>query len=230
MSFSVSYSNGAEQRPYEDWVKNQRKCNHAGFRYIYQCGYNIHDFVFVPASNRLYVYIDAGYSNVLSTMFVSVDAVAKRIYVQAATSTAENYWPQENGAGCMHGEGGPVFTDQALAYYKDNNVVDAFDAVTNMFFGKDWEFAPLPKCDELRVPSEMLDHVDMDKWFGYADYTYPRPTGTVAYYNPEPDEAATRIQSAFRGWIERIKYRYSPHNRLGRHLILCEAGFAVEKE
>lgn len=32
-------------------------------------------------------------------------------------------------------------------------------------------------------------------------------------------EAATLIQSAFRGWKVRHVYRYDPHNPLGRHLI-----------
>ena len=42
----------------------------------------------------------------------------------------------------------------------------------------------------------------------------------LGFYDTTRAEAATKIQAAFRGWRVRLRLRFCPYNRLGRHVVM----------
>ncbi len=228
MAFSVAYCNNSK-RPYEDWMTNRHMCSQADFKYredfsngsSQQGSYEVEYF---PAFGILFCMIntlpkDGLYDcYVLAYAKIEVEPVTRKLCVKAATTFMDKKWQAITGSeSCwLNGTG---FLRHAIDYYRDVFAIDIFGKMAHVFFGAGWEFLPMHHGELTDTDIACMVH-----WPGWVDFSISSGQ-TVAYYNCEREAAATRIQAAFRGWRVRMQYRYSPHNRLGRFLILRSAGF-----
>lgn len=229
MAFCISYSSkrwdrdrwhrsaATDNTPYDSW-KHMGNPTEAAFKYTQHHGDNVAEYVFLPTSGLLSISLRFEYTNLFVEMQVGVDPDAKSIRPKAINCTSNDSWPDMHYK-CPVGEGGGKLLRKALAFYSDVNILET---IAKEFFGLDWKFASFPK----RIPR--VKPVDRKYLHDKVDLLYYNrgPWGkTTAYFDPELDHAATKIQAAFRGWKVRMKYRYNPHNRLGKHVIMKYGGF-----
>lgn len=226
MAFSISYTpkfhkwdrycSSSEPSPYLDWIKRGRPEN-TTFRYTRHGSEHVDEFAYLPSKNTmLLVY---GGVELKTEITFNVDEANKTLHVTAVSCVCEcdcdsdddSFWKSPfNG----FTEGLPMLK-RALDWHNIN-----LEFVVHQLIGVDWHVAPLP--DEVpQVPEALRIAVNESSDRMYWDRGPWNKT--VALYDPVPDEAATKIQAAFRGWCVRMKYRYNPYTCLGRHLILRDA-------
>lgn len=219
--FSVSYGEEGficrRRAPHADWVERGRpSC--AAFLYSCHCWHDVLRIVYVPGDNTVHVMCDLDYYYVSATLLVDVREEAKEVRVAGVTCLSENDWPSLTG-------GPPSMIGSVRAFRKNLCYLadlDIVDTLIGQFFGDGgWRFVLSEKQGGKRVkmvPAEVhkaaLKALKRMTW--YSSGPWSRTVGT---YDLSRDDAATRIQAAWRGWRVRIELRCSPHNRLGRHLI-----------
>lgn len=229
MSFSVSYtpvrykterhycSSPTAFGAYVDWVKRGRPEN-TTFRYTHHGWRDVEVFAYMPSNGTMLV-TNTGGEVELEACYVtlSVDEANKIMSVTAVSCECRNEEDYYDGYHDFpDGKGGLNMMKRAFAFL---NI--SVDFVARKLFGVDWRFAPLPLVKLPRVPEALCTAVkessDSMAW------EYGPWDKAVALYNRVPDEAATKIQAAFRGWQARMAYRYNPYTCLGRHLVLRDA-------
>lgn len=231
MSFSVSYtpiryqterhycSSPTETSPYADWVKRGRPEN-TTFRYTHHGWRDVQVFAYMPNNGTLLVINTGGEVQLRAELSLSVDEENMTLYATAASCECRNEGygtlPNTYVSDFPDGKGGIYMMRKAFAYRHIH-----LDLVAHMFFGADWRFALLPLVSLPQVPEALRTAVkessDSMAW------VYGPWDKAVALYDRVPDEAATKIQAAFRGWQARMAYRYNPYTSLGRHLVLRDA-------
>ena len=227
MAFSVSYNNNnnktmdKKRSPYEDWI-NYGCPALAAFRYSQHSMADYYTVIFDPTLNALFIDINCEYWTMTAIARVDVDAENKKLRITGASCKASNHWPLMNAIHCPRGEGGARFLRRALGYFDDLSLLKT---VASVFFGPEWSFVTPIKRGRLHDPELFIS--SMCKW-DESMYSTRQQWGRATAYFDRTDiegDAATRIQAAFRGWKVRMKYRYSPYNRLGKYVILRDAGF-----
>lgn len=224
MAFSVSY-NDKKRSPYNDWISHGCPAI-AAFRYTQHAMADDYTLIFDPTLNALFIDINCEYWTMTAIASVHVDSVAKKLRITGASCKAANHWPLMNGIHCPHGEGNSRFMRRALGYFAD---LDLLKTVASTFFGQEWAFIMPIKRGRLHDTDLIIS--TMCKWDDSLYCTKPQWGRATAYFDRTDIEgdAATRIQAAFRGWKVRMKYRYSPYNRLGKYVILRDAGFNMDQ-
>lgn len=78
-------------------------------------------------------------------------------------------------------------------------------------FGREW------KVDQRPCKGHFDGKYGNYDW--YSDDSHPW-SQTVLYVNMLRSVSATKIQAAFRGWKDRMEYRFNPNKTLGKHIAL----------
>lgn len=231
--FSVSYSSekdgikrwyrsaAKEKSPYMDWIHKGSPL-YAVFQYTKSTREIDIRYVFIPSKELLHIEcaFKCFYFTMQAQLNVSVDRYKKQIHAKSVK--CERYDCYLSSEGFRTG-GAYLFRD-GLDKFRHRQVrIYVLEKIASEFFGVGWKFKPLLMLRDSKT-------IHMGEWMAMLDSnsgSYPLDK-TIAYFNLEPDVAATIIQAAFRGWRVRMQYRYSPYNNLGRYVILREADFATK--
>lgn len=227
MAFWVSYSYrkpdypdkwyrsaAIDSSPYGDWV--QMRCpknavfQHTNFKdYKNMCGVQ---YVYTPSIEVLHIECGFSSSQMRAKLCVSVNSAAKYIHVKSVDCRFTENWFKTTKYG------GYELLRESIKFYASHGIciLQKFthDKIAVEFFGVGWEF----------VFIDSIQH-DGTEWNGGCNFVRGPNDKTIAYFDPEQDIAATKIQAAFRGWKVRMQYRYNPHNCLGKYVILKSGGF-----
>lgn len=204
--------------PYQDWIRLRRPAP-AIFKYTQHMMFDILTVIFDPNINGLFIDVELEEWSMTATAHMIPDTMHKTLHIENAICTAKNLWPFN--LGCPSGTGGARFMRKALGFVRD---LDVLRLVAREFFGPDWTVLHI-KRGKLSESSILIE--EMQDWHDVL--WYPKgPWGkTTASFNTIQtcEKAATKIQAVFRGWKARMQYRYNPYTRLGRYVVLREAGF-----
>lgn len=237
MAFSVSYTRPDHWQnerwhraapkgisPYDDWIRNGCP-SVAAFKYTDQIGRdNLIDnmiwYIYDPNLRALYINFWFDYYIMTAVMTITVDHKNKALCIRDTYCRADDHWPTMNGEGCPNGEGTATLLRKALNW---NSNLDPLNKIAAEFFGKEWKFLGVPKKSN---KTEEWIIKEMEYWQDALSYKEGQWDMTIAYFDKSfVEEAATTIQAAFRGWSARMKYRFNPYTRLGRFVVLKDAGF-----
>ncbi len=230
--FSISYTNRHGQgdrwhksaqegsSPYVDWLRLRRPSK-AAFKITNHMMDDVYTIIFDPNLNALYIDVNCEYWYMNAVALVQVDMKTRKLRITRASCRAQDEWSALNGDACPNGKGGARFMRKALKFVRD---LDVLGIAAKHFFGEHWTFVTPLKRGTLTD-----DHIveSMHAWNDCLYYNRGPWGKTTAYFDTTEDEksAATRIQSVFRGWQARMKYRYNPYTTLGRYVVLRDAGF-----
>ena len=230
MSYSKSFTcrrgQGYVVTPYEDWLENKTT---AIFRYDDHTlrSWNMHlpkdkftATYFCPNTSVLRINaVDTffGYSAFVSVK-LTIDKDNKT--VEIAELSSERYdrlYPEHATLG-----GFDVYTE--IVSKHDGHFVDISleDAVVR-FFGYNWKLKSKDSKDIPPISEENAKNAStLEHWFSPRTFTKKDHTlATMQTICLFPDErSCTLIQSYFRGWLIRRKYRFDPSTTLGRYLAL----------
>jgi hypothetical protein len=209
----VTYVGKGISRPYEDWVG--RGCpEDTWITYATHTLETSDFFLMAPHLNLFYMYVDMDWATVEAAVQFKADRGNRTFIMTGAVCRTSNIWPE-------------MMSHLALAYGTHLGGMDCFkktmlncDALGDVckLFGQGWT----PSSGRRR--GSLLPRSALEQARAYYDACNPRGSITwstvIAHYDTTRSDAATRIQAAYRGWRVRLKYRYSPYNRLGRHLVM----------
>lgn len=215
MAFCVPLSK--VRTPYEDWVQRGQPDTVAIYYHGVKFVQWTIDYVFLPKQGLMRIEYDYMGSGFCATLKIKVSRKNRTIRTTQAHCSAWNVNQYETGAPV--GTGSFKFLCEVLTYYNSHANDGICYTVAQKLFGSLWYMTRFPAADK-HVPSRKIKLVD--NWMSKMDR---HETAHYAYYDLSREEAAIKIQAAFRGWRMRMLYRYNPHNALGRFVILKEAGF-----
>lgn len=218
MSYSVVYSNGGPS-PYEEWL-HTFKNDHACMRFIDNKigAFSSLRSTCIPSTQLLYVECELAYWSMEATLRLNICHVQKRVEVIAVSCQSRTYW--ENfypsapiGYGC-----GAFFQRCLQNIHNVLDNVNILQMIVTRFFGEHWQL-------DIHKHAKHVTKRDSNEVYertSFMQYMSPGRSGKViVYYDlTEEHEAASVIQACFRGWQARRDYRFNPHTRLGRYLVL----------
>ena len=218
VSFSIDYRKKGKS-PYQDWIHFHRPTT-AVFKYTQHMFDDIVTVIFDPTLNGLFIYIELEEWTMKATARAIPDDQHKKLRIESATCTATDFWPLMNGSRCPSGVGGARFMRRALGFVRD---LDLLNMVARKFFGHEWTVSRIGR-GTLKDPSLIEEMQDWCDTLWYSKGPWGRVTASFNITSTL-EKAATKIQAVFRGWAARMKYRYNPYTRLGRYVVLRDAGF-----
>lgn len=149
---------------------------------------------------------------------VSVNRETKCIHIKSVHCSSTQCYSERCS---LLGSSDKLFRE-AIEYYATRHI-SVLDQIAHVFFEPGWEFT-YPNNIPCVEHSEISHLKKWEKRLWWFNYSIPWHK-TTAFFDPEPDIAAIKIQSAFRGWRVRMKYRYNPYNCLGQYVIMKAGGF-----
>lgn len=204
--------------PFHDWNRLKRPSKTV-FKHTSRCMCDTCIIMYDPDRRLLYIDVTREYWSMTAVAIIDIDHHEKKLAVRGAYCKAVDHWPWLNGEDCPKGEGGARFLRRALQHIHGFNVLRI---VARDFFGSDWRFLPVRRGTI--DPCLLNVMYELDTYMRYPSGPWGKTTALFDLSLME-ERAATKIQSVFRGWKARMKYRYSPYTALGKHIILRDAGF-----
>lgn len=205
---TVAYARDAS--PYEDWIRRGRP-DDTCITYATHTNETSDHFALLPHLSVFYMYVDMDWATIEAAVGFRVDLGNRTIALTGAACETRNIWPEMMAhLGLKPGRtrGGITCLRHVMRASKDAGL----DEVLRYLFGPAWghtygrpAFMPWRTLEVGRACERKCG----GSW-----------CQVVGTYDRTRAAAATRIQAAFRGWRVRLRYRFSPHNRLGRHVIL----------
>lgn len=196
MAFSVIYDKAL--RPYEDWCKRGKPPDTL---FIHN---NDDIYYYLPDKCLIYIYKSLDYYYTDSILRIKPIDKTRKIEIIAVTCVGRDYMD--------------MFADRELVgsgsfkFFKKVLKVLNLSEITQHFFGPDWTFKKLPN-----KRNHVFDHLKEHMTKFIRDFDTPNTT--IGFYDYTRINAAIKIQTAYRGWKIRIKYRYNPHMCLGKYLL-----------
>lgn len=224
MAYSIAYKESSLLTPYDDWIKRNNP-NRFYINYIVRNAKEEYECMFWPKQNLLQIWVRTADHEFAVFARVNIDATTKRIKIlssqcKSCRVTVPGYKPYIYDP-LKNEHGRTKMAYQMINEYKDMRILET---IAHNIFGKEYSFAP-------SGGNKLLDNQVIKVTFKKIADLVPCKimpgswTLLGAYCDMTEDNAATKIQAAFRGWRVRMQYRYNPHNCLGRYIILKEADF-----
>jgi hypothetical protein len=200
MLYSVSYKNKIKY-PYEDWLDRKHDVI---FVYSEHRCQNFMRYFYIPQLSTLYLDIDFEYYVFKASCQIQI--INKIVTIIGVSCQNENIWPeiQRHPASAS---GGVRYFKKHLKIFRTAPILENF---RNQMFGPEYTL-----CFSKKATMIPLDTFEFD----YKAYESNIWNVCIGTYDTTRDEAATLIQSKFRGWRVRIMYRYNPYTSLGRYVI-----------
>ena len=220
MAYSICYKESILLSPYDDWIK-RNKPNLFFIKFIKRNAKEYeYDCIFWPKIGLLKIWV--GTSEHEFTVISRVEVQKNRIKILTSKVSSSRLaipgyihgkWKNEHGRTRM--------AFRMINEYKEMRILET---IAHNIFGKEYSFAPdggnrLLENQEIMAVLKIIENVVPCK-ISPGSWTL-----LGAYCDMTNENAAVKIQAAFRGWRVRMQYRYNPHNSLGRYVILKEAGF-----
>lgn len=220
MTLTVEYCIGAwpprlpRLSPYEDWVRRGSP-EGACFSYATHTNETADYFVLIPHLDAFYMYVDMDYTTVECMVGFKADRGNRRALLTSAVCKTTNIWPELTGHDEL--QGGTMWGGIAQFRHAMHATRNAgLEEVMKYLFGRGWSHA---YGRPAYMPGSMLD---VGRAYDERCHRTGQPVrwyDVLGCFDTSRAEAAVKIQAAFRGWRVRLRYRFSPHNRLGRFVI-----------
>lgn len=218
---SVSYDSddtykkysSCEKSPFDDW-KSKNCCKGTVFMYS---NFNLDDLVkihYIPHEKLFRFNFDFDYftGEIVGTLDVNI--VTKTITITSFICITHNYDDYINGELPDTGKGG-IERLNTIQECVETNFMEVF---IEEMFGDDWTLNIPDNIPEISENEIHISHI-YEKKIWCSTGPWNRTIGL--YDNREyAEEAAIKIQAAFRGWRERMRYRFNPHTSLGKYYAM----------
>ena len=168
-------------------------------------------FALIPGRKLLYVHLLFEYNEMEAVLAYHLDESTKTMFIDACTANSDTF--DETIVNLPSGIGGADLFERVFTSF-----FTSLTSLVDSFFGVDWKCELTDDC-ATRVAQNVFDEIaNLTK---HTLMNIGRMNYTIGVYDNTTEEAASsRIAAAFRGWKDRMKYRFDPHTTLGRHLAM----------
>lgn len=221
MAFEIDYSSvNLATTAYADAVRRVRPGMLCGLIYSQHQFADEMTVMLFPKEKMFFIACDFDYWQMRAYCKVDIDEDDKALRVVACACKADNFW-SDICPETPHGDGGAWFFKRCIDSLQDDLITYAMVS----FFDENWRVIIDTEVTQRVAEAEQEQVVDMMQHLPTVIFHSPRVLGHF-----EPDlvamaNAVTKIAAVFRGWKTRMTYRFNPHNRLGKHLVLKFGGF-----
>ena len=213
MAYQVRYQlddTDVSSEPYADWLACC-SIRDSAFMFSKRCLNDRMYTVFVPAMNIMYMNIQLEYWIMEAFFLVNLCHEKNIVNFTACSCSADNLW-QETYPASPHGQGSIAFFKRCMRSLTS----DFTKYMVHPFLGDTWKINM-----RSAVRSEVL--LETQNAFNEMQehFTVFKYNSVIGHFDDTRElAAATKIKATFRGWRERMKYRFNPYTTLGQHLAL----------